>query len=81
MTPAMADARPVDLALSVKPVELSLPLPRAPGTRIHVHLSVSTVSLLIFLTTISSGDTSVTAPLGSFVYALPDVCYCVACLW
>jgi hypothetical protein len=58
---------------SAQPVELSFPLPKAPETRIHLQLTIQTTSLLLFLTTAMNGDTSSTAPLGSFVYALPDV--------
>lgn len=54
---------------SVRPIELSFPLPKAPETRIHLYLTIQTTSLLLFLTT----DTSTTVLLGSFVYALPDV--------
>jgi hypothetical protein len=58
---------------SVKPIELSLPLPKAPETQIHIHLTINTTSLLLFLTTIYGGETGTGVPLGSFVYALPDV--------
>jgi hypothetical protein len=58
---------------SVRPIELSFPLPKAPETRIHLYLTIQTTSLLLFLTTAMNGDTSTAAPLGSFVYALPDV--------
>ncbi|KAL3425963.1 hypothetical protein PVAG01_02754 [Phlyctema vagabunda] len=57
---------------SHEPMQLSFPLPKAPDTRIKLHLTISTTSLLLFLTTCISGEVSVTAPLGSFVYALPD---------
>lgn len=60
---------------SVKPIELSFPMPKAPETRIHLHLTIRTTSLLLFLTTALNGNTSEAAPLGSFVYALPDVRY------
>jgi hypothetical protein len=80
-TPVMGDSQPVVLAPSVKPVQLSLLLPRAPETRIHIHLTINTISLMVFLTTVGGGDTATTAPLGSFVYALPDVCYCIKSLW
>ncbi len=56
-----------------EPIELSFPLPRAPDTRIHLRLTVQTTSLLLFLTTALDGDASSVPPLGSFVYALPDV--------
>lgn len=58
---------------SAKPIELSFPMPKAPDTRIHLQLTIQTTSLLLFLTTAMNGDISTKAPLGSFVYALPDV--------
>jgi hypothetical protein len=58
---------------SVRPVELSFPLPKAPETKIHVHLTINTTSVVVFLTTVYGGDIPTGASLGSFVYALPDV--------
>jgi hypothetical protein len=66
----------VDVAMiesSGRRAELSFPLPKSPDTRIYLQLTIQTTSLLLFLTTAMNGDTSTTAPLGSFVYALPDV--------
>ena len=60
---------------SAKPISLSFPMPKAPETRIHMHLTIQTTSLLLFLATTLNGNTSEAVPLGSFVYALPDVCY------
>jgi hypothetical protein len=57
---------------SASPIEISFPLPKAPDTRIHLRLTIQTTSLLLFLTTAQNGDTSA-VPLGSFVYAIPDV--------
>ena len=56
-----------------RPIELSFALPKAPETKIYLHLTIRETSLLLFLTTAMNGDTSTAAPLGSFVYALPDV--------
>ncbi|KAF2816582.1 uncharacterized protein BDZ99DRAFT_458436 [Mytilinidion resinicola] len=51
--------------------ELSFPLPRAPQSHIHLHLTNHTTSLLLFLT--SSGESASTlSSLGSFVYAMPN---------
>jgi len=52
-------------------VELSFPLPKGLDSNIHSHLTINSTSLLLFLTT-TSGDSSTSAALGSFVYALPD---------
>ena len=60
---------------SLKPMELSFPLPKAPHTMLHAHLTFLTTSTILFLTTATVGEaTSSLAPMGSFVYAMPDVC-------
>ncbi|KAK5256333.1 hypothetical protein LTR16_003487 [Cryomyces antarcticus] len=53
------------------PIQLSIPLPRARGTRIHVHLTILVTSTLLFLTT-SASELGSLASLGSFVYAMPN---------
>jgi len=61
-----------------RPVELSFPLPKAPDIRVYLRLTIQSTSILLFLTTAMNGDTSTATPLGSFVYALPDVrSYCI----
>ncbi|KAF2469791.1 uncharacterized protein BDR25DRAFT_263163 [Lindgomyces ingoldianus] len=57
---------------SGKPVEVSFPLPRAPQAHIHLQLTNSRTSLLIFLST-SSTESRTAASLGSFVYAMPNL--------
>ena len=69
----MPNERDPTIELPNQPIQLSFPLPKAPETRIHIHLTIQTTSMLLFLTTTLNGDTSAVAPLGSFVYALPDV--------
>ncbi|KAF2714870.1 hypothetical protein K504DRAFT_395629 [Pleomassaria siparia CBS 279.74] len=54
-----------------EPIAVSFPLPRAPQTKIHVQLTNNGTSLLLFLTT-TTPDPSTSAPLGSFVYAMPN---------
>jgi hypothetical protein len=56
-----------------QPIQLSLPLPRAVDTRIYVHLTIKAKSVLLFLTTASGDEVGNPTPLGSFIYALPDV--------
>ncbi|RFU35738.1 hypothetical protein B7463_g592, partial [Scytalidium lignicola] len=56
---------------SAVPLQLSISLPRAPDTNICLHLTI-TNCIQLFLTTAPKGDLSNEAPLGSFVYALPD---------
>lgn len=53
--------------------ELSIPLPRSLDTRIYVHVTLQSKSIMIFLTTASADDGGSAPPMGSFVYALPDV--------
>lgn len=57
----------------LKPTELSFPLPKSPHVNLHIHLTCLATSTLIFLTTTSIGDSNVARPMGSFVYAMPDV--------
>lgn len=56
------------------PIHLSMALPNAPGSRIHMHLTILATSILLFLTS-TTGDSAAgaTPSLGSFVYAMPDV--------
>lgn len=56
------------------PIQLSFPLPRSLDTRIYMHLTVKAKSVVLLLTTASAEDAGTPPPLGSFVYALPDVC-------
>lgn len=53
--------------------QLSFPLPRSLEARIYVHLTVQAKSVMIFLTTASADELGTPPPMGSFVYALPDV--------
>ncbi|KAH8698898.1 hypothetical protein BGW36DRAFT_396540 [Talaromyces proteolyticus] len=58
---------------SMKPVEISFPLPRTPHTNVHIHLTLMAKSTMVFLSTTNTGDSSSTLkPMGSFVYAMPD---------
>ncbi|PVH86974.1 hypothetical protein DL98DRAFT_406762 [Cadophora sp. DSE1049] len=67
----MASQAGTKSGVSGRPIQVSFPLPKAPDTRIHLHLTIQATSIILFLTTAMNGDTS-TVPLGSFVYALPD---------
>lgn len=61
---------------SLKPQEISFPLPRALHTTGHVHLTVLAHCATVFLSTSTPGDSSGSIkPLGSFVYAMPDVSF------
>lgn len=53
-------------------IEVAFALPKAPHTNIHLQLTDNGPNLLIFLTT-STPDSAALSPLGSFVYAMPNV--------
>jgi hypothetical protein len=55
------------------PIQLSFPLPRSLDTRVFLHLTVKPKAVVLFLTTASMEEAGSPSPLGSFVYALPDV--------
>jgi len=58
----------------LKPKEISFPLPKALHTTGHVHLTFLGHCATIFLATSTPGDSAGSIkPLGSFVYAMPDV--------
>jgi hypothetical protein len=42
-------------------------------TKIHMRLTIQSKAILMFLTTMAAEDTDKPAPMGSFVYSLPDV--------
>ncbi|CAN9096570.1 unnamed protein product [Alternaria alternata] len=52
--------------------EVSFPLPKAPHTNIHLQLTDNGPNLLLFLTT-AAAESATSAPLGSFVYAMPNM--------
>jgi hypothetical protein len=59
---------------SSKPLELSFPHPKASHIILHAHLTFLATSTTLFLTTTAVGESASTlAPMGSFVYAMPDV--------
>ena len=59
---------------SFSPVEISFPLPKHPHLKFHAHLSFLGKCNIIHLTTtdLDLSDSSL-PPMGSFVYAMPDV--------
>ncbi|KAI0150294.1 hypothetical protein GGR57DRAFT_473401 [Xylariaceae sp. FL1272] len=59
-------------ALMATPVQLSFPLPYGMETKIHMRLKVQSKVVLLFLTTVAAEDSSKPAPMGSFVYSLPN---------
>lgn len=57
-----------------EPIQLSFPLPRSLDTRIHLRLTIKSKVIMLFLTTVAADEEDQSVPMGSFVYALPDVC-------
>ncbi|KFH40855.1 hypothetical protein ACRE_084500 [Hapsidospora chrysogenum ATCC 11550] len=55
-----------------KAVQLSLPLPRSLDTRIYIRLSTRAKAIMLSLTTASQDELGSAAPMGSFIYALPN---------
>ncbi|KAI2642287.1 hypothetical protein GGS21DRAFT_298277 [Xylaria nigripes] len=53
-------------------IQVSFPLPRGMDTKIHMRLTIQSKVILMFVTTVAAEDSDKTAPMGSFVYALPD---------
>ncbi|KAI1329003.1 hypothetical protein F5Y16DRAFT_131111 [Xylariaceae sp. FL0255] len=58
--------------MAPEPIQVSFPLPRGMETRIHMRLTVQSKAILLFLTTVTAEDSGKPAPMGSFVYSLPD---------
>lgn len=61
------------LILAMETFQLSFPLPRSLEARVFVHLTVQAKCVMIFLTTAAADELATPPPMGSFVYALPDV--------
>ncbi|ERT02305.1 uncharacterized protein SPSK_05631 [Sporothrix schenckii 1099-18] len=61
-----------DLDNTSETVTFSTPLPRAVDTQIHVRLTTRDKCLMLFVTTAGTEDGETLAPMGSFVYAVPD---------
>lgn len=54
-------------------LQFAVPLPKSPHSTIHVHLTVFTTCSMLFLTTGEAEGPGHLAPMGSFVYAMPNV--------
>jgi Proteasome assembly chaperone 4 len=55
------------------PLQFAFPLPKNQHITIHVHLTFFTTNTVLFLTSTLSGETATANPMGSFVYAMPNV--------
>ena len=63
-----------NVAPHAKPQEFSFPLPKALHTTAHIHLTFLDTCTTVFLATSTPGDSAGSVkPMGSFVYAMPDV--------
>lgn len=59
-----------------QPIEISFSLPKAPHAILHCQLTFLEACSMIHLTTTELGQSgSSITPLGSLVYAIPDVCF------
>lgn len=57
-----------------QPIEISFPLPKAPHAILHCQLTFLEACSMIHLTTTEIGQSgSSITPMGSLVYAIPDV--------
>ena len=55
------------------PATIDLPLPLSPQTILHLQITPLETSILAFLTTTDQSNATSLSPLGSFVYAMPNV--------
>lgn len=53
--------------------QVSFPLPRGLDTRIHLRLITTPKVITLHVTTVSEEEKGTPVPMGSMVYALPDV--------
>lgn len=53
--------------------ELSIRLPKSVDTRIFIRVATLDKAVMVSLTTASQEEMGATTPMGSMVYALPDV--------
>ena len=56
-----------------KSLQLALPLSTNSQIIIHIHLTFYTTNTMVFLTTTATENSGGLAPMGSFVYAMPNV--------
>ena len=63
----------ISIQPTLHPQHQSFPLPLTPHTTLHLQTTRLSTSTLIFLTTTDPSTPPSTAPLGSFIYAIPNV--------
>lgn len=60
--------------MATETVQLSVPLPMSLDTRIYLRLSTKAKAIMLFLATATLDELATPTSMGSFVYALPNVC-------
>jgi hypothetical protein len=68
------------MELLSKTFQFALPLPQNPHVIIHGHLTFFDTNTMLFLTTAETGELGGLTPMGSFVYAMPNVVLTVLAL-
>jgi hypothetical protein len=61
------------MELPPKTFQFALPLPQNPHMIVHGHLTFFKTNTMLFLTTAEAGELGGLTPMGSFVYAMPNV--------
>ncbi|PYI27009.1 hypothetical protein BP00DRAFT_429779 [Aspergillus indologenus CBS 114.80] len=70
----MATAAEPTIPPRLHPQEISFPLPKALHTTAHIHLTLLDTCAMVFLATSTPGDSAGTVkPMGSLIYAMPDL--------
>lgn len=68
-------------AVQDETLNISIPLPRSLDTRIYIRLSTQAKAIVLSLTTSTQDELASAKPMGSFVYALPNVRLLLAIAW
>lgn len=64
---------PTSTSPSTKPKQITVPLPLSPHINLHIQITHDGSTILAFITTTESSNAVALSPLGSFVYAMPNV--------
>jgi Proteasome assembly chaperone 4 len=63
------------MEIPCKPLQLAMPLPKNPDITIHIHLTFFATSTMVYLTSTATQESASSTPMGSFVYAMPNVAH------
>ena len=66
-------SRAASMEGSSRSIQLALPSHTNSLVIVHVHLTFFKTNTMLFLTTTGAGDSEGLTPMGSFVYAMPNV--------